>query len=345
MSNRDHIEGLMAASLYEPLAPEEQRELNAWLAAHPEDRAELDAMRRMIDFLPDSAPVFAGDLRPVLREEILRGNRGWRFAWSFSPRLVFQFAGVAFVTALLVVPLWQGMGTNFVAPVGEQLARLAPVQSPTAEAEALVAAGDYTGAHALLTRQRAEAPKAPEAGQRQLALARIEFENLGRYAQAYDAYEKLRSEYGAAFASTPENAYRFDVLEQTRAEQFEPLYTIAQAREKGAESFPELERLVARYSGRGNPVAELALVAMSDMTGALESDSGVFRVAAYEQVRNRVTDPVALAQLNDTLGQMYLDHTGDIEQARQRFKEVVECGTTPLAADAELSLASLEVAR
>jgi len=350
MSNRDDIEGLMAASLYEPLSPEEQRELDAWLAAHPEDRAELDAMRKLVDFVPDSVPAFAGDLRPVLREELLRGA-GHRSEWFRLPRMAFQIAGTLAFTLILVLPVWQGMRHGFVRPAGEQLAQLdAPVKEfgddVSMRAKALIERGEYTSAHALLTEQLALTPSHTAAGDWQMTLAKLEFEQFNRYPQAYEAYERLRGTYGMAFASDPENAYRYDVLEQTRADRFEPLQLIAKARENGMSSFHDLERIVARYSGRGNPVAELALNAMSEASGALQPSSGVFQVAGYEQVRRRCTDPLAIAQLNDRLGQLYLDHTGDIERARQLFQEVVDCGTnTPLVADAQLSLASLDTRR
>jgi len=336
--------------LYEPLSPEEQGRLDAWLESHPEDRRELEAMRKLVGFVPDTAPEFLGDLRPVLREELRRGA-AHRFEWSMLPRYAFQLAGVLAITAVLTIPMIQGMRHGIMRPVGEQLATLnQPAiefgDDVTARAQALTQKGDYTAAHALLTEQLALTPSHTDAGAWQMALAKLEYEHFGRYPQAFEAYERLRGTYGMAFASDPENAYRYDVLEQTREDRFEPLYLIAKAREGGAASFHDLERVVARYSGRGNPVAELALNAMTEVSGALSPSNGVFAVAGYEQVRRRCSDPVAIAQLNDKLGQLYLAHTGDVERARQLFQEVVECGTnTPLAADAQLSLASLDVSR
>lgn len=347
MSNRDDIEGLMAASLYEPLSPDEQRELDAWLAAHPEDRAELDAMRKLVDFVPDTAPAFAGDLRPVLREELLRGA-GRRFSWAMLPRFAFQVAGVLAITLVFAIPVWQGTQQGFVLPMGEQLASINEPAKEfgddiTGRVKGMLDRGDYNAAHALLTEQLALTPAHTAAGDWQKTLAKLEFEHFNRYAQAYEAYERLRGTYGMAFASDPENAYRYDVLEQTREDRFEPLYLIAKARENGMASFHDLERVVARYSGRGNPVAELALNAMSEVSGALSPSNGVFEVAGYEQVRRRCSDPLAIAQLNDKLGQLYLAHTGDVARARQLFQEVVDCGSnTPLAAEAQMSLASLE---
>lgn len=343
MSKRDHIEGLMAASLYEPLTTEEQNELDAWFAANPADRAEYDALRAFTELLPDTAPAFTGDLRPVLREELLRGA-GRRFDWSFVPRFAWQIAGVLGIAAVLAVPVWQGVNMNFVEAPADQIARLADPERDvvSARADSLMQEGNYTEAHRVLSAQLAANPAAAEAGQWQATLARMEFVHFGRFAQAYDAYQKLRTDYGDVFASDPDNAYRYDLLEQTRDERFTPLEVIAAAEQRGLNGFHDLERIVARYSGPGNPVAELALHAMSDIAGALDTPSGVFQLAAYEKVRRRCSDPMAIAQLNDSLGQLYLAHTGDYERARQLFQENAECGDSPLAQRAQLALASLE---
>ncbi len=343
MSKRDHIEGLMAASLYEPLSTEEQHELDAWLAANPADRAEYDALRAFTEYLPDNAPVLAGDLRPALREELLRGA-GRRFEWSFLPRFTWQIAGVLGIAALLAVPVWQGINMNFVDAPADQVARLANPGSDvvSVRAEALMKEGNYTEAHRVLSAQLEASPTASDAGQWQATLAQMEFVHFGRFAQAYDAYQKLRTDYGDVFAANPDNAYRYDLLEQTREERFAPLEIIASSEEQGLEGFHDLERIVARYSGPANPVAELALHAVSDIAGALDTPSGVFQLAAYEKVRRRCSDPMAIAQLNDSLGQLYLAHTGNYERARQLFQENAECGDSPLAERAQLALASLD---
>lgn len=343
MSTRDYMEGLMAASIYEPLTPQEQGELDAWLAANPGERAEYEALRKLAGFLPDTAPAFTGDLRPALREELIRGA-GRSFEWSLVPRFVWQLAAVMLIAVALATPVWQGIGHRFVESPAAQLARLGqPAGDAVAEqARDLMQRGDYTAAHRLLTERLAANPADPHAGQWQLALAKLEFEHFQRFAQAYEAYEKLRTNYGAVFAADTDNAYRFDLLEQTREDRFAPLELIATAEQRGLEGFRELERVVARYSGRGSPVAELALQAMSDIAGGLDTPSGVFQLAAYEKVRRRCSDPLVIAQLNDSLGQMYLAHTGDIERARQLFEENIECSDTPFATQAQMALARLD---
>lgn len=334
----------MAASLYEPLSAEETRELELWMSAHPEDRAEWEDLRAFVAAIPVTTPAFAGDLRPILREEILRGA-GQRWSWSMAPRYLLQFAGIAAITAVLVVPIWQGVQMNFVQDLGGQIASLgqpAPGSDTLAKADGLLREGDYSQAHAVLSQQLAANPRAPQAGQWQKRLAELEFDHFHRFAQAYDAYSKLRADYGEVFAAAPENAYRYDLLEQTRDADFEPLYVIASARRNGMDSFNDLQTVVAKYSGRGNAVAELALDAMKDVAGGLETPSPVFRMAGYEQLRNKCNDPAVLAKLNERLGEMYLRHTGDTARARELLQEVVECADGPLADQAMVSLASLQ---
>jgi hypothetical protein len=339
MSNRERIEGLMAASLYEPLSAEEEGELEAWFRAHPEDRAELEELRQFVAKVPVTVPEFTGDLRPVLREEIRRGA-GAAWSWSILPRYVLQFAGVAAVTALLAVPLYQGMRMGFVGNPVEQLAALGQ-NDPLARADALLQGGDYGGAHALLSAELSRHPQAPQAGQWQQRLAQLEFDYFNRFPQAYAAYNTLRKQYGEVFAASPENAFRYDLLEQTRDADFEPLYIIASARENGMESFDELQEVVAKYTGRGNAVAELAIDAMKDVAGTLETPSDTFRLAGYEQLRRKCDNPVALAQLNQRLGQLYLHHLNDTAKARECLQQVAECADGPLADQALVTLASL----
>ncbi len=61
------VRGMLTASFYETLPPDEARILNQHLAACPACRAESVALRRLTADIPTDTPVYEGDLLPALR--------------------------------------------------------------------------------------------------------------------------------------------------------------------------------------------------------------------------------------------------------------------------------------
>lgn len=337
--------GLMAASIYEPLSESEAQELETWLEANPEMRAELEDMQSLVAFLPNELPAFAGNLLPVVKEDLRRGTgHGWDFA-RFQ-RYAFQVLGTLVVTAVLVLPVMQGMRLNILD--GGPLAPVAQNQSAPAtlidQANALIAKQHQDQAYELLAKAIETQPEAADAGAWQMKLADMDYSYFERYQSAFDRYTELKATHPEVYASNPVNPYRYDLLEQTRAERFEPLYTIARAERNGMREFKPLEQVVARYAGPANPVAELALAAMCDLSGALGADSDTFKMASYEQLRKQCTNPVALGQVEMSLGEMYLAHTKDYVRAAELLRSASDSPNPAVSEAAKVSLAKLEPA-
>jgi len=343
MSRRDYMLGLMAASIYEPLSPEEAQELEQWLEANPEQRTELEAMRELVDFMPEEAPAFTGNLLPAVRED-LRHGKGSAFEWAMVPRFALQIAGTLVVTAVLVLPLMQGMQMGFLrnAPLPQQqTAAGPPEQSLWDDAQALIARQEHEEAYELLEDALATQATHRDAGHWQLLLAQLEYDHFQRYDAAFDRYTQVKRDHPAVFTSDRDTPYRYDLLEQTASEDFAPLYTIDRAREQGMDSFKKLEDIYARYAGPANPVSQLALATMSDLVGALPGDSPTFKMATYEKLRRECSDPVALDQIEVALGKMYVDHGPDCQQAQDLLRAAAGSPNEAVSREAQVTLASL----
>ena len=342
MSKRDYMLGLMAASIYEPLSPEESQELELWLEANPEQRAELEAMRELVDYLPHEAPDFAGNLLPAVRED-LRGGKGSLFGWTMMPRFGMQILGTLVVTGIIVLPLMQGVQMGFLgdAPLPQQADSGDAAPSLWDNAQALIAAREQEQAYDLLKDAVATQGDHRDIGHWQLLLAKLEYDYFQRYDSAFERYTEVKREHPAVFTSDRDTPYRYDLLEQTEAEDFAPLYTVDRAREMGMDSFAKLEDIYARYAGPSNPVSSLAFDTMSDIAGALSKDSPTFQMATYEKLRRKCSNPVALDQIEVALGKMYVDHGSDCEQAQDLLRAAIGSPNEAVSREAELTLASL----
>jgi len=333
--------GLMAASIYEPLTESESLELEAWLQANPDMRIELEEMRAFTAFLPNEAPAFTGNLLHAVQEDIRRGaGTGW--SWSLLPRYAFQALGTLAVAAALAFTVSQS-GIWGSAPASP-MADAEVGDSLLARANALIAAQDQQAAYALLADNLKAQPASAEAGVWQLKLAEMDYDYFQRYQAALDRYVELKRTHPEVYASNPLNPYRYDLLEQTQSENFEPLHTISRAQQDGMRVFPQLEQVVARYAGPANPVAELALAAMCDVSGALGENSDTFKMAGYEQLRRQCTNPVALDQVEMSLGEMYLAHTKDYARAAELLRAAASSPHPAVSDAAAVSLARLEPA-
>jgi anti-sigma factor RsiW len=122
-------------SLQPELSPEEESQLEAWLAAHPDARAAWEADRalgRVLQSLPD-APVSSNFTARVMQEldlEEARANRaastsrGWRLLW---PRLGWATAAALALTIFGTQQFLNVRRTQFAADaalVSKDIARL-----------------------------------------------------------------------------------------------------------------------------------------------------------------------------------------------------------------------------
>jgi hypothetical protein len=350
--NREDYEGLMAQACYEPLSTEEQAALDAFLAEDPEARKEFEELRAFAESLPSETPAFTGDLLPGLKREIedlhikpgtVPGPRSW-FGWRPA-------AGVAAAAAVVVGLLqWQ---TPVSAPTVAENDR--PVQhaslSPTAQTlqnvRGMLDQQDYTDAYQTISETLASDPSDKQAaGELQYLLANLEFGHFQQYDRAHEAYETLKQKYwDTAWQKDPQSATRLDILAEAAQDDYVPLHTIRRAVDRGDAGFQDLEMVLAKNAGEQSLVAALAVDAMRELAGGLETPGGAFEVAAYEKVLRRCTNPLAIAQLNHTLGEMYWKTIDDRAKAMDLFQQVANCDHPQLAGQACEQLDQLAAAQ
>jgi hypothetical protein len=325
------VGGLIAASLYEALTPPEQDLLDTHLAKCAGCRREADSLGTLARAIPVYPVEFHGDLLPVVRQRLSETGRstrwfGWRWAVPMAGALM-----LALVLGARLVPA---------ARTPETVVVVASPLEITLVAARNLAKSDFTAARALLKKSLAAHADDPRAGEAQLMLAELEFDHGQRYREAYDAYETLRLRYNDTFAANPQCVLRFNVLDEARAADFDPLYALDAARNSSGDPVSHLEKVVSRYPG--TLVASLGVDAMAQAVGHAEAVNVETRAAALETVRECCSDPAAIAQINLALGDLYWEQLHDPAKARPLYTEVAECPHTPLAQLARLALAQID---
>ncbi len=328
------IEGLIAASLYEPLSAGEAHQLEQHMAHCPACRAEMEEMRTFVGELPQTPIEFTGDLRPALQARCEEW-RMRRFPWRRS----LWLSGLATCLLLfsIVTYTWRDGAVETAAPVVEVAA------SPMEQALILAkknASQQYLQACQTLEDALATYPEDPRAGEAQQFLAELEFEHGQRYAESYAAYEKLRGSYWDTFRNNPENAHRLNLLSEARTDGFNALYQLAAAVNSTQDPFVELEKVVSRYPD--SLVASEAIGAMERLVAQENAGGEMLRTAMLEQVRTRCSNPIAVAQLTLNLGDLYLQEQQDSVKARALYEEVMESGHMALAQAAQAAIARMD---
>lgn len=298
MTNCRKMEGLLAASLYEALEPDDSMALQRHLADCAACRAEHASLQALVGQLAPAPVEFQGDLLPAIREALRKTEcQPWFLRWTQVIAVVVLFVLVSGVFMVVGGP---GNAKN------ENVARVQPAVEPLAEARRLAAADDASGAMEVLKAALDTAPHAAIAGELRLEVAELEYNHFHRYEAAYDTYKAVREVHPEAWTKSPGIVKeRFDLLTEAREANFEPLYQIDKALKQGDNGMPELEQVMARYPGRS--VAQAAMEMMVTMVDG----EGLGRV---EAVRSRCTNPVALAQLDVRIGEGYC--TGNLDPAK-----------------------------
>jgi hypothetical protein len=131
---------------------------------------------------------------------------------------------------------------------------------------------------------------------------------------------------------------RRDVLTESRNKDFAPLYALdAARRQSGPDRFAQLEHVVSLY-----PATFVATLAASDMCRNISGDAGLSgteqasaqpqnRLAALEQAKSRCGDPVAVAQLNLEIGNVYWNQLQNPALAVQHYDLAAKSGNATLA--------------
>ncbi len=342
-TKRRKVEALVAASLYEPLKDEERRTLDAALAADPRLRAEAQALGRVRRAVRMEAPEFTGDLVPLLHARLMEttparhGVVSWRL---ISGATVAVGAAVILFVSVVGVP-----GGPAGAPVGIKtvpsapLAAVSPVRSAISSASGMLASHNVLGARTVLDQALAGNPADAASGEAQALLAGLEYSEFQRYPEAYAAYDRLRTRYPKTFMNSPENIQRFNLLDEARRSGYAPMYALEAIRNNPAAAFEKCERLVAQYPD--SMVASLAMNEMRAAVGLPGPLDGSSHAIALERVRNRCSDPAAVAQVTLALGNVYRDDLCDTRSARLFYNEAASSGHTPVVVRAQEALAKL----
>ena len=95
---QNRIEGLMAASLYEPLSEVEQRELDQAIGSNKDLSVEYESLKRLAGNIPNTGLAKTPDLLPLLRERLdeqVRPRWGYRLAYACAVVVVMAGASAA----------------------------------------------------------------------------------------------------------------------------------------------------------------------------------------------------------------------------------------------------------
>lgn len=179
------------------------------------------------------------------------------------------------------------------------------------------------------------------AGQALLMLADLEYASAERYEEAYQLYSQLRENYPQIFSSSPEAVYRYNLLEETKNENFKPLYALNSALTNSDNPIQQLEKIVANYPG--TMVANLAVSSMVDCLSDYGAQTPEKKIKALETLKGYLTEPTAVAQVNYILGDLYWNQMKDIDKAKTFFQSVAHSESKqlhPLANEALTQLVS-----
>ncbi len=336
------IRGWLAASLYEALDAGDQARLDRHLSACAACREHARQLRALRENIPVFPVDFSGDLLPVLRqritEEPLRAP-WWRWALPVAAcTLLAVFAGVWFGSFPENPPAPAVAQTPMV--VTNPSTPSSPADTLLAKADTLREERDFMGALGVLAIVVKTDPRAPQAAEAQLRMADIEFSELQRYPQAYEAYESVRNHYPDVWnLSPPAIKDRFDLLSEACGKEFEPLYALDAARREASTSFQDLEQLVVRYPG--SLVASLAVGAMCEHVAAEPGETPV-KTAVLQKVRERCRAPIAIAQVDVALGDAYWRDLHEPQKAREYYTHAAGSPHAELARMARAALTEID---
>ncbi len=302
-----NMQGLVAASLYETLSESEQSELEAHLAHCPRCAQEKENLALFVGEIPTTAPSFAGDLLPSLREAlrdeaVSRRQGRWTVLSFVTSCAVFGVVGL----------YWFSGGAGAPLPGPDR----SPVSLALEEAGLLSKSGKEMEARQVLENALAYHGDGPTAGVLYLEMASLEYAAFRRYEESYAIYSKVRDEYADVWAQCHGALKdRYDLLAEARDSGYEALYAIDAARSLGEDGIPRLETIMARNPGRA-----IADEALETMVAVIEDDG----VTGLETLRSRFTNPVAVAQLDVRLGEQYWQEENNPDRGRELLESVAQ---------------------
>ncbi len=326
MNSCRDMEGLIAASLYEPLEPAEEQRLQAHLASCTTCAEEHGQLLSLVAAIPNEPAVFTGDLRPILRENLARERR--HTAWSFWLGRFLVTTAFLMCSGGFYLYLTDGTidkPTDVVASHFDQT---------LSDVQALVQSGDTVAARNRLEASLAEVTDSAEKGKLQLEMADLEYGGFARYEMSYNIYKEVRADYPDVWAaSSGATKERFDLLTEARDAQFQPLYDMDAAVAQGEQGIGTLEKIMAKYPGR-----TLASEALTTMASLVEGEG----LGRLENLKAHCTNPIAVAQLDIRLGEGYWKEQHDPDRGRALLEGVASGPHEIPAKMANETLARLE---
>ena len=340
------VRGLLAASTYEELNPEDQGLLDTHLSGCERCAEKATAFRALKSAVPVDPVSLETDLLPSIQRAL---NEPPASEFVFRPMPIFRpmplaagFAALAFVgvSAFMLYP------SSTTEPSTSADATASPAASflegTFADAEKLEEQRDYTAAYLLLVDGVASHPGDIRAGEAQQRRADLAFAELKIYSEAFIAYQALRSDYGDVWLANVEtNFMRLNMLEESwRADTgFASLYQLDAARASG--EFEAYEELVGQ--NQLTYVADLAVVEMTQLKlEAADGATGGDYVTAMEAALDSCSNPAAIAMLKYKLADVIRNGDGDLERVQALYEAVAEDDTYPaLASLAQQSLRAM----
>ncbi|MCK5861431.1 MAG: hypothetical protein KAH38_03035, partial [Candidatus Hydrogenedentes bacterium] len=197
---------------------------------------------------------------------------------------------------------------------------------------------DITAQVALIEAAIASNPDMYNAGEALCRIAGLEFHCLQRYGKAFSNYKQLHTEYPQLFDDCQECAARYNLLEEVRSEDYGPLYSLDLARNEN--SFTAFENIVADYPN--TVLADAAVDEMRLLVQTARDDRGTNMADDLELVREQCSSPIAMAQVDLTLGHHYCNILNDRERAEACYKRVSAGGHISLAHQAHQALSEMD---
>lgn len=327
---KQRTQGLMAASLYEPLTDTEQRELNRALEGDAALRSEYESMRRLVRGIPETTAGPVPDLLPLLHERLNAAPRR-------NPASLFAYGAAAILLVAVSLGVWYANRSGAVSE------RATPVKMATAdtlvsqalaEAETLLAKNDFPAALDVLRKAISRQPGDAQAGKAQWLVADCAFK-LKRYPDAYAACNQLFASYSSWLENDTTIRTQAinlrDLLEEAKQVDFASLQAFDAAKRDRTNTFAALEKVAANYAKyQGAEQYALGDLVAKEMAATVALDAGIDiatpagALAAYQRAHDRCTSPVAVALLDMKIGDTYVDTLHDRASAQEHYRRAAE---------------------
>lgn len=333
MGECKRIEGILAASMYEPLLAVDRQRLDDHLDACPRCRETVRDLATLRRAIPATTPDLGGDLLASIRRE-LAAEAPCRV--SMFRRHVSTVAAAAAVLVVATGSVYVASNSSDVTvpePVTAQ--RASQLDRTFAQVDRLMDAHFHSRAFVMLNdavTRFPEDPRAAEAAQHAAALA---FDELQWYPEAHATFRTLRDRFTPQFDSVPSNRIHLEMLEESVGPNgdYVALRSLDAARASG--EFDAYEKVMSQYPG-----TYVASRALDEMAAALGGDQD--RVAALETLAESCGSPVAVAQVKLALARTLDERGASRDRVRGLYVDAASSESVALASAAREALRALD---